>query len=387
MSAPRPTICLNMIVKNEARVIRRCLDNVRPLIDHWVIVDTGSTDGTQDIISDCYSDIPGTLHERPWKNFGHNRSEAIARCEGKADYVLTLDADEMLLRDPDFTFGPLSADFYLVLKRRGFREYRIPSLLRTACEWRWTGVVHEQPHSDLARHSALLDGILIDSPREGARAHDPNTFRRDALMLEAALLEDPDDTRSVFYLAQSYRDAEDYDLAIRYYEQRVSMAGWREEVFISLYQIALAKKARGDAWQDCLDAFLRAQAHTPSRVEPLYQIGIHYAREKNWPLAWLFLENAARDVQVDPHSLFLESDIYEWRAKMEAAVAAFWMDRHEEAVALNDAVLSSGGLPDRWRTRVETNRNLSLEILSADQPSEPPPATDDTGFGVQSSGG
>ena len=47
----RPTtLCLCMIVKNEAPVIRRCLDSVRSLIDYWVIVDTGSTDGTQDIV-------------------------------------------------------------------------------------------------------------------------------------------------------------------------------------------------------------------------------------------------------------------------------------------------------------------------------------------------
>ncbi|MGW8788902.1 glycosyltransferase, partial [Heyndrickxia sporothermodurans] len=49
MSVARKTICLSMIVKNEASVIRRCLDSVRPLIDTWVIIDTGSTDGTQDI--------------------------------------------------------------------------------------------------------------------------------------------------------------------------------------------------------------------------------------------------------------------------------------------------------------------------------------------------
>ena len=382
MSAPRPTICLNMIVKNEAHVIRRCLDNVRPLIDHWVIVDTGSTDGTQELISEFYADIPGALHERPWKNFGHNRSEAIALCEGKADYILTIDADETLLRDPDFSFGSLDADSYLVLKRRGFREYRIPSLLRTACNWRWEGVVHEQPASDIAETTGLLDGIIVDSPREGARAHDPNIYRRDALMLEAALLDNPDDTRSVFYLAQSYRDAYDYDLAIRYYEQRASMGGWREEIFISLYQLALAKMNRGDPWQECLDAFLKAQAHTPSRVEPIYRIGLHYAQEKNWALAWLFLENAARDVDIDPHSLFLETEIYTWRAKMEAAVAAYWLGHHEEAIALNDALLSSDTLPKKWRSRVRENRDFSLENLARSEPEAMPPTPDRVDSGI-----
>ena len=39
-----------MIVKNEAHVIERCLQSVKSIIDYWVIVDTGSTDGTQKII-------------------------------------------------------------------------------------------------------------------------------------------------------------------------------------------------------------------------------------------------------------------------------------------------------------------------------------------------
>jgi glycosyltransferase involved in cell wall biosynthesis len=91
----RPSICLNMIVKNEAHVIARCLASARPLVDAWCIVDTGSSDGTQDKVRELMAGVPGTLHERPWKNFGHNRSEALelARTEG-CDYLLFIDADE-----------------------------------------------------------------------------------------------------------------------------------------------------------------------------------------------------------------------------------------------------------------------------------------------------
>ena len=77
------TLCLNMIVKDEAHVIRRCLDSVRSHLANWTIVDTGSTDGTQAIIRSHLRDLPGELHERPWRDFGTNRSEAIALARGK----------------------------------------------------------------------------------------------------------------------------------------------------------------------------------------------------------------------------------------------------------------------------------------------------------------
>ena len=41
MKAGGQTLCLSMIVKNEASVIGRCLPSLRPIIDYWVIVDTG----------------------------------------------------------------------------------------------------------------------------------------------------------------------------------------------------------------------------------------------------------------------------------------------------------------------------------------------------------
>src|SRR6266446_2172189 len=92
-SAGTKTICLCMIVKDEAAVICRCLESVKPIINHWVICDTGSTDRTPDIIRETLSGIPGTLHQVPWVDFGYNRTQALKLAKGKADYHLLLDAD------------------------------------------------------------------------------------------------------------------------------------------------------------------------------------------------------------------------------------------------------------------------------------------------------
>ena len=111
MNASGQTVCLNMIVKNEAPVICRCIDSVRPIIDYWVIVDTGSIDGTQDIIRQQLSDLPGELHERPWRDFAYNRSEALELARGKSDYTLIIDADDSLEIERDRTLPALTAEF------------------------------------------------------------------------------------------------------------------------------------------------------------------------------------------------------------------------------------------------------------------------------------
>ncbi len=359
-----PTVCLNMIVKDEAHVIERCLNDVKPLIDAWCIVDTGSTDGTQEIIRRVMADVPGALHERPWKNFGHNRTEAIQLAGGMADYILTIDADETLDRADGFDWSGLTGDALLIEKRRGTRRYRVINLVRDGLDWAWVGAVHEV--LDSPHHIAVqpINGIAIRSPREGARARDPLTFRRDAVMLEAALLEDPNNTRNVFYLAQSYRDAEEYDLALRYYRQRATMGVWAEEVFCSLYQAARMMVMLGQPAPECVEAFLMAHEHTPRRAEPLFEVGMYYARRRQWASAWLFLERAAALPLPDDLILFVEADIYAWRALMEAAVAAYWIGEHGAAMTLNQRLLDSGTLPEQYRETVVRNLSLSADFMS-----------------------
>lgn len=142
-------ICLNMIVKNEAPVIRRCLTSVLPVVDYWAIVDTGSTDGTQDIIRAFFAEkgLPGELHECPWKDFAHNRSEALALARPHADYTLIIDADDTLVFEPDFdavTFKEtLSADLLDVEIRHGEIRYHRPQICRSARNFTYRGVLHE----------------------------------------------------------------------------------------------------------------------------------------------------------------------------------------------------------------------------------------------------
>src|SRR5689334_3658427 len=136
-------VCLSMIVKNEAHVIERCLRSVKPWIHSWAISDTGSSDGTQDIIRKFMADKPGELIERPWVDFATNRNEALELARRHGDYALIIDADEIIETDADFKWGKLDAPGYLLELVYGELRYRRVALPRLDSDWKWKGVLHE----------------------------------------------------------------------------------------------------------------------------------------------------------------------------------------------------------------------------------------------------
>ena len=130
------SICLNMIVKNEAKIIRRCLSSVLPYIDSWVIVDTGSTDGTETIVKSCLQRVPGFLYERPWIDFGSNRNEALSLAQDFGDYFLFIDADDELLGDTSVLKKPLDKDYYAVHYQKGICQTKRVLLASSKLSWK-----------------------------------------------------------------------------------------------------------------------------------------------------------------------------------------------------------------------------------------------------------
>ena len=78
-----PKLCLNMIVKNESKIITRLFDSIVDLIDCYCICDTGSTDNTIDLINTYFFEhnIPGSVISEPFKNFEYNRTFALEACK------------------------------------------------------------------------------------------------------------------------------------------------------------------------------------------------------------------------------------------------------------------------------------------------------------------
>lgn len=363
MNSQGQTICLNMIVKDEAPVIRRCLDSVRPIIDYWVIVDTGSTDGTQEIIREHLKDVPGELHERPWRDFAHNRSEALALARGCGDYVLVIDADEILQIAPGFELPALTCDSYNIHVLYGGCSYIRRQLVSNSLPWRYEGVLHEYITCEQARTEELLPGLQTIPFHDGARARDANTYRRDALVLERALIDDPQNMRYVFYLAQSYRDAGDIELALRNYKRRAEMGGWPEEVWYSLYQMAQLRERIGAPWPEVLDCYLTAWQYLPDRAGPLYRVGMHYQSKGEHHTSHLFFSRAMRLACPGPNRLFVEQALYDYQLPIEYGVACYYVGNHAEAVETYNRLLRSGLLPPHAIEQVVRNRRFSLQAL------------------------
>jgi glycosyltransferase involved in cell wall biosynthesis len=353
------TICLVMIVKNEAAIIRRCLNSAKPVIDHWLICDTGSTDHTKQEVLDMLSDVPGSLHEVPWVDFGHNRSIAVSLAKGTADYLLLLDADMVLNVKGQFK-DELKEDAYWI-QFEGPCDYYLPLLVSNRHHWRYVGVTHECILSDTGVARTKMAQLTVCHLEDGANR--ANKCLRDVELLEQGLRVEPDKARYVFYLAQSYRELGNYPAAEAFYSRRASMGGWDEEVWHARYQMARMRHLMGKEWPVVLSSYLEAYESRPWRLEPIVHIARQYRERHQYHSAYVFARIAVEVPYPQDDVLFIEKPVYEYELPTEYAICCYWLGKHEEAIRGNDLILQCPNLPENYRLSAIRNRDLSLQAL------------------------
>ena len=359
-------ICLAMIVKDEAHVIRRCLASVLPIISSWVIVDTGSTDGTQEIIREFMNELPGELLEREWVDFSTNRNQAIGLAKSKADYIFTLDADEELILTPSFSMPDLNEyDLWYVDIVHGTLRYHRRALWRSIMPAKYIGVLHEVVVFDGAYNANTLPECHILYRSEGTRSKDPDKYKKDALVFEKALLSEPDNTRYQFYCAQSYRDYGDRERALHWYSICVTSGGWIQERFIAQYQIALLKELLGRPWAEVLEEYMQAYELDPLRAEPFYKIGAHYQGLSQWASAIHFYEAAMKIPEpTTSEALFVDHSIHAHLLPLNYAVALYWTEAYQESINVNNRLLTVTDLPAYLIDLVKINNDFALSKLA-----------------------
>lgn len=350
-----------MIVKNESPVITRCLSSVKEIIDYWVIVDTGSTDGTQEIIREFLKDIPGELYERPWINFSENRNQALDLAKNKGDYILFIDADEQLAISSAFDRKDLDKDcYYSILHHENLIDLHSVLLVHTRCDWKWVGVLHEGILSPNAKTTEVLSTIKkIGSLKQGARSLDPKKYEKDAALLEKALQDDPSNSRYVFYLAESYVNGGNYEMALKNYQKRTGMGGWEEEIFWSLYCIGQIQEILKMPLQTVIQSYNKAYFFRPTRMEPLYRLTLLYLDQQNYLQAYLVAKEALA-IPLPNDALFVEKRKYDYLMRYIFSECAFRVGKMNEAKEALEAVLKIPDLPEEIRNSAINN----LKILS-----------------------
>ena len=365
MNQAAQTICLCMIVKNEATVMRRCLDSVASIIDYWIIVDTGSTDGTQDLIRTHLQAVPGELHERPWRDFGQNRTEALQLARERADYCFIIDADDSLEMSAGFRMPCLSASSYSLDIINGETRFKRPQLVSNALPWRFEGVLHEYLTCDEPHDHDCLPGLRIRQNQDGARRKDPGTYRRDAMILEDALSCETNlflIARYRFYLGQSYRDCGDRANALENYRLRANLGFWQDEVFISLYHVAQLMQALDHPETQVINAYLQATAALPARAEALHSAS-RFCRIKGRYEEGFQLAKRGLKIPCPVEALFLEEWTYAFGLLDELSVNGYWSGHYRESLEAAVMLLSKPDCPAEHRERFAANARFALEKL------------------------
>lgn len=359
----KKTICLNMIVKNEAHVIKRCFDSVRNLIDTWVIVDTGSTDGTQNLIKQLLKDKSGELYERPWVNFGYNRQEALDLARGKSDYVLFIDADDELIFDDNFIMPELKYDAYYIKQKESleniFREHDVYLLAKNDGDFEWRSPLHEYLEMKREKSIGFIHSIKNRYNADGNRSKDPEKIKKDIDLLKGAIARNEEVPRALFYLGRTYWSIKAYASTIKCFERRASLGGDPLEVYHSLLYIGIAQRKLNYPSDDFIKSLCRAHLYRPSRAESIYELIRYYNDTENYFLGYITAKIAI-EIPLPVDNLFVESWVYDWGALLYFFICARQIGKSQEAFNAINKLLLKRDLPEQIRHSFQLETHFAI---------------------------
>jgi glycosyltransferase involved in cell wall biosynthesis len=365
-------LALSMIVKNEAPNIQRCLESVAPFINYYVICDTGSTDNTKEIIKSFFDSkgIPGEVLDHEWKDFGHNRSLAIEACEGKAQWALMIDADDMISGTLPVEKFNDELDGYVVKIQRGeFVWYRAQLFNIGKTKWWYEEPLHEYAICRQPMNVQKLEGDYAwDVRTEGCRSrqfgNDIEKYKNDYEILKKYLAEDPKQPRKQFYAAQSAFDSRMFDIAEQEYIKRAELESWPEEVYFSWLRVGMCRAILEKPIEMITDAMMRAYETKPDRAESLYHLSCIYRKYGRPRNAFLV---ASMGLTIPPPQndiLFVDMANYRWGLLDEVATTAFYVGKYHMGLAACEKLLSEPYLPEEHRPRVENNKNAYINAIA-----------------------
>ena len=358
-----PKLILNTIVKNESHCILTMLESAAKISDAIVIADTGSTDGTQDLIRKFGEEkgIPTYVFDRPFDDFEKSRNFGMQKARDVVQelgwnpndcWTWWCDADETIVVDPKFNKAQFNKDLFMINTYIGQMKYTRNTFARVSKPFRFYGPVHEFIVCDEQNiTSGLAENVHVDVKMIGNswKGDISAKYKSHAFVLEKYIDANRQDPRWIFYTAQSYHDSasvpdnreeneERLRRAIKYYKERVNRPdGYPEEIYYSQYRIGTIMRVLEEPWHLTHQELLKAYAMDPLRGESIKTIIDYYLQVGEWSMAYLYTKFAKVNFHgKNPYPtrlLFVDEALYVWRFAEAHAAACFYMGRLDEAKA------------------------------------------------------
>ena len=407
---------LVMIVKDEAQSIGATLASAKAHIDGWTLVDTGSTDGTQDAIRAALGEDgpPGRLLSSPFVDFSATRNGALlahgrrtfASFMPDADFRFTnlwrlrLSAERLERACRTASPAPACGKAWLVSRKDGGLIFRMQVAWPSAGQGTVDAWHYEYPVHEVSGRGREHGGDAVDFPHSTAMVwiegvvHNKSQVRWrefDLRVLTAECAAKPTNTRVHFYLARTYMQVGEWEEAIKAFQKRIDMGGWYEEVFQSMLDQGRALVRLG---RDPTARFRAAFEYCPWRAEPLYELTMWHEEEvKKCDGGTPFLEacrmshraagywaakTAASLPAPDRDRLFVWAHVYDHQAALQKAVHAYYLAEAAIGV-LEDGAGANAALLARFPGKAPYSGNAPLfeglaKRFYANAPPASPPA-------------
>jgi glycosyltransferase involved in cell wall biosynthesis len=371
-----------MIVKNEAKVIGRCLESALSFVDAVVVSDTGGTDGTVKIVEEaakvaekpCFIErgmcLPVLKKGQKQKtksafrwpygefDFGTARTWASKaakfwvkqrKWELEKTYLLFLDADMVLVAEKTFEKSMLREAHYRLIQKQGGLAYPNTRIGRMDFDWVSCEPTHEYwaPNPDRAPASELFS-LWIDDRDDGGSKGDK--YERDARLLRKRLEEDPKNVRAMYYLAQTY-----YYMAVTYFDMRQAAGGWEGERWYAELMLGKALMGVGKP-EEGLMKLIDAAEKSGRRGEPLVEVSKHLRSLGKNRAAYGFAKTALETIgETTGEDLFVDQNVRA-QALEEVSITAYYLGRKDEGHQACETVLRTPKLA--WASYENSARNL-----------------------------
>ena len=355
---------LTMIVKDEAGTMGETVRSAAPHIDYWTIMDTGSTDGTQDVVRGNLTDVPGQLIEKRFVDFATTRNDALKAHGARTTYTFMPDAD--------FTFenmwrlrmiawrlehecrhwsSHVCGKGMHVVRQTNEMAVQMQVVFPTSQHalgelegWHYHYPVHEVSAlgPDHAGEYIIVPHDTFTMRFMHGRVFHTKSEQRwrdfDVRILEAEKVKAPNDSRVAFYLARTYNQVGDLELALEEFQRRIDLGGWYQEVFYSLLEQGriLARLGR-----DPTSKFKQAHALVPNRAEPLFELAcweqkqvdacdgeglwLEACRFQHRALGYTYAKYAAAIPYPPPGTLFISSPVYDTASAQQLVVHGYFL--------------------------------------------------------------